>query len=87
MATHLLTVEPDQDGIRLDNFLTAFLPEQSRSHVQRLIKDGRVTGPVASLRPSTAVHAGQVYEVEVSAEEKAKIVAAAKSTAELAAII
>ena len=65
MATHLLTVEPDQDGIRLDNFLTAFLPEQSRSHVQRLIKDGRVTGPVASLRPSTAVHAGQVYEVEI----------------------
>jgi malate dehydrogenase len=31
--------------------------------------------------------AEQVYEVEVSAEEKAKIVAAAKSTAELAAII
>lgn len=65
MATHLLTVEPDQDGIRLDNFLTAFLPEQSRSHVQRLIKDGRVTGPGASLRPSTAVRAGQVYEVEI----------------------
>lgn len=61
----MLTVEPDQDGIRLDNFLTAFLPEQSRSHVQRLIKDGRVTGPVASLRPSTAVRAGQVYEVEI----------------------
>ena len=60
-----LAVEPDHDGARLDNFLTALLPEQSRSHIQRLIKDGRVTGPVASLRPSTAVRAGQVYVVEI----------------------
>jgi 23S rRNA pseudouridine1911/1915/1917 synthase len=65
LATHLLTVEPDQDGVRLDNFLTALLPDQSRSHVQRLIKDGRVTGPVGALRPSTPVRAGQVYEVDI----------------------
>ena len=64
MATHLLTVEPDQDGIRLDNFLTAFLPEQSRSHVQRLIKDGRVRGPVPHFdRAPPCVR--EVYEVEI----------------------
>ena len=62
---HSLTVEPDQDGARLDNFLTAYLPDRSRSHVQRLIKDGHVTGPVSSLRPSTAVRAGQVYHVDI----------------------
>jgi 23S rRNA pseudouridine1911/1915/1917 synthase len=60
-----LVVEPDQDGVRLDNFLTALLPDQSRSHVQRLIKDGRVTGPAGSLRPSSAVRAGQTYEVDI----------------------
>ena len=64
-ATRRLIVEADQDGARLDHFLTALLPDQSRSHVQRLIKDGRVTGPAASLRPSTAVRAGQVYEVDI----------------------
>jgi len=64
-GTRRLVVEPDQDGARLDHFLTALLPDQSRSHVQRLIKDARVTGPVASLRPSTAVRAGQVYEVDI----------------------
>ncbi len=64
-GTRRLVVEPDQDGARLDHFLTALLPDQSRSHVQRLIKDGRVTGPVASLRPSTAVRAGQAYEVDI----------------------
>ena len=37
-GTRRLVVEPDQDGVRLDNFLTALLPNQSRSHVQRLIK-------------------------------------------------
>ncbi len=60
-----LVVEGDHDGSRLDNFLTALLPEQSRSHIQRLIKDGRVTGPGATLRASTPVLTGQVYAVDV----------------------
>jgi len=66
-GTRRLVVEPDQDGARLDNFLTALLADQSRAHVQRLIKDGRVTGPAGSLRPSTAVRAGQTYEVDIPA--------------------
>jgi 23S rRNA pseudouridine1911/1915/1917 synthase len=60
----VVTVEAEQDGDRLDNFLTALLPGQSRSNVQRLIREGRVTGPVASLRPSIAVRAGQAFEVD-----------------------
>src|SRR5574339_242385 len=39
-----LTVEDEQDGLRLDNFLTALLPDHSRSQIQRLIKDGHVRG-------------------------------------------
>jgi 23S rRNA pseudouridine1911/1915/1917 synthase len=60
-----LTVEPEHDGVRLDNFLTALLPDQSRSHIQRLIKDARVTGPSSSLRASTPVRVGQVYAIEI----------------------
>ena len=67
MARHLLTVEPEHDGARLDAFLTALLPNQSRSSVQRLIKDGHVSGAVASLRASTAVRPGQRYEVDIPA--------------------
>jgi 23S rRNA pseudouridine1911/1915/1917 synthase len=63
--TRTLEVEPDHDGVRLDAFLTALLPEQSRSQLQRLIKDGHVTGPVASLRPSTPVRTGQRYSIDV----------------------
>ncbi len=64
-ATRSLVVEPEQDGVRLDHFLTALLPDQSRSNVQRLIKEGRVTGPAATLRASSAVRAGQTYVIDI----------------------
>jgi 23S rRNA pseudouridine1911/1915/1917 synthase len=62
-----LIVEPEHDGARLDNFLTALLPDLSRSQVQRLIKEGRVHGPGAAtgLRSSNAVRAGQTYAIEI----------------------
>jgi 23S rRNA pseudouridine1911/1915/1917 synthase len=62
-----LVVEADQDGLRLDNFLAGVLPDQSRSHIQRLIKEGHVEGPPRTLRPSTVVHAGQTYSIEIPA--------------------
>ena len=59
-----LVVEAEHEGARLDSFLTALMPDQSRSQVQRLIKDGHVRGPGAA-RPSTSVHEGQVYEIDI----------------------
>jgi len=65
LTRHHLIVEPEHDGGRLDSFLTMLLPDQSRSGVQRLIKDGHVSGAAASLRPSTVVRAGQQYDIEI----------------------
>lgn len=66
-----LVVEPEHDGLRLDNFLTALLPDWSRSQVQRLIRDGHVRrhgGKDAALtRASGAVHEGQEYLVDMPA--------------------
>jgi 23S rRNA pseudouridine1911/1915/1917 synthase len=62
---HQLTVDPEYDGARLDNYLAAVLPDQSRSNVQRFIKEGHVTLGTAALRPSTAVRAGQVYTIDI----------------------
>ncbi len=67
MQRYHFIVEAEHDGGRLDNFLTMLLPDQSRSTVQRLIKDGHVSGTVTSLRPSTPVRAGQQYDVEIPA--------------------
>jgi 23S rRNA pseudouridine1911/1915/1917 synthase len=66
-AARRVEVEPEHDGLRLDSFLTALLPDASRSQIQRLIKDGRVHGPSSELRPSTSVHAGQVFTVDIPA--------------------
>ena len=63
-VTRRLEVEAEHDGSRLDAFLTALMPELSRSQVQRLIKDGRVTGRGA-VRASTPVRTGQAYEVVI----------------------
>ena len=64
-AVRTVEVDPEYDGARLDAFLTAILPDQSRSQLQRLIKDGHVTGPGKSLRPSTPVRAGQHYGIDI----------------------
>src|SRR5262245_44673246 len=70
-AVRVVEVEADHDGSRLDSFLTSLLPELSRSQLQRLIKDGRVTGSASSLRASTAVRAGQRYSIDIPAPSPA----------------
>ena len=60
-----ITVEREHEGLRLDAFLASALPDRSRSQIQRLIKDGHVTGPGKDLRPSLAVKAGQAFTIEL----------------------
>ena len=72
MAVHRVIVDDEQDGDRLDSFLAALMPGQSRSHLQQLIKEGRVSGPIKNLRPSTPVRRGQEYAVEVPAPAPAQ---------------
>jgi len=85
MGAHVrrLLVESEHDGLRLDNFLTALLPDHSRSQIQRLIKDGhvrawperapssaRVEGPgrePGKAKASAVVHAGQEFELDIPA--------------------
>jgi 23S rRNA pseudouridine1911/1915/1917 synthase len=61
-----LVVEEDHDGLRLDQFLTSILPGQTRSQIQRLIKEGHVTAASSgAVRASTSVRAGEHYFVDV----------------------
>jgi 23S rRNA pseudouridine1911/1915/1917 synthase len=69
-----LDVEEEHEGLRLDSFLTALLPDHSRAQIQRLIKDGRVTaiaGKSAAPRASTVVHTGQAFEIDIPAPRAA----------------
>lgn len=67
MTTRRVLVDDENEGDRLDSFLAALLPDQSRSQLQRLIRDGHVGGPVKNLRASTIVRAGQEYTLEIPA--------------------
>jgi 23S rRNA pseudouridine1911/1915/1917 synthase len=63
-----LVVGAEHDGLRLDNFLTALLPDLSRSRIQRLLKEGHVrtsASPGQAPRASATVHEGQVFDVDL----------------------
>ena len=60
-----ITVPDDSHGVRLDRFLTSVLPDQSRSHIQRLIKDGSVQVAGAGARPNQPVKTGQIVTVDI----------------------
>jgi 23S rRNA pseudouridine1911/1915/1917 synthase len=64
-ARHDLIVPPEEAGVRIDRYLTGVLGGQSRSQIQRLIKEGKVTiagHPVAANR---VVRAGDAIGVEI----------------------
>jgi 23S rRNA pseudouridine1911/1915/1917 synthase len=58
-------VPPEDAGARIDRFLVGVMPGQSRSQIQRLIKDGRVHLAMKTVRPNTTVQAGDLVSVEV----------------------
>lgn len=73
--TREVEVEAQHDGERLDTFLAAALPDYTRSQLQKLIKEGRVTGPIRTSRASTPVKVGQRFTIEVPPPEAATAVA------------
>jgi 23S rRNA pseudouridine1911/1915/1917 synthase len=60
-----LIVPPEEAGVRIDRYLTDVLPGQSRSHIQRLIRDGHVTIAAQAVRPNRVVRAGETIVVDV----------------------
>ena len=62
-----LEVTDEHNGVRLDHYITAVLPERSRSQIQRLIRDDHVQLNQKHVRASHAVHIGDVVEIEIPA--------------------
>jgi 23S rRNA pseudouridine1911/1915/1917 synthase len=58
-------VGAEYDGVRLDSFLAAHLADRSRSQLQKLIKDGHVTGPIEGLKASMPVKTGQRFRIDL----------------------
>jgi 23S rRNA pseudouridine1911/1915/1917 synthase len=72
-----LTVPDTSAGERLDRFITAQLPDLSRSQVQRLLQDGRVTVSKGRAKPGLVLDAGVEVTVDVPAPRPASPIAQA----------
>ncbi len=61
-----IEVSPEQEGERLDRFLTSALPEASRTEVQRLIKAGLVAvDDEKAQKPALRLMAGDIVTVQL----------------------
>ena len=61
MTTHKLQVSDDQEGFRLDIFLTQHLPEKhSRTFIKKLIDHGHVLISGQSAKPKHKVVSGEL---------------------------
>ncbi len=60
-----LTVDAEQAGQRLDQFVVALVPGQSRSQIQRLIKEGQIRLGDEPARSNHQVRSGEVVIVDV----------------------
>ena len=67
MSTTTILVPPDAEGTRLDRFLASVLGDQSRSQIQRLIKDGYVRVAGREVKANQPVRPGQEIAVDVPA--------------------
>lgn len=61
----MLTVTADGDGQRLDRYLASMLPGQSRSQLQRLIKEGLIRVNARPAKPNLVVKIGMQVDVTI----------------------
>ena len=70
MNTLSFTADADAAGDRLDRYLTAQIPDYSRSQIQRLIEDGHVThSRYKKAKANSDVRDGDVITVDLPAPE------------------
>jgi 23S rRNA pseudouridine1911/1915/1917 synthase len=72
----LLLVTQDDTAMRLDKFLTTYLPDISRERVQTLLKEGCVTkADVPVLQASAKVKEGESYSITLPAPTTLDLIA------------
>jgi 23S rRNA pseudouridine1911/1915/1917 synthase len=68
-----LIVPAEYDGQRLDRFLVSVLEQHSRSQIQKLIADGRVTMALREPRPNLTVREGDRITVAIQEAVPARV--------------
>ena len=66
-------VSEEEQDLRIDRYLSEKMENCSRSFVQKLLKDGKVSISGKSVKPSYKVQAGDVIEAKVPEPEELEI--------------
>ena len=75
MDENIITVTAQESGERIDALLAHSLPELSRSAIQRLLEDGRVTLDGKALKKNHKSRAGECYDIILPQPEISELVA------------
>ncbi len=73
--TRRFRVSEEQEGLRVDKFLSNLIPELSRSAIKRLVEEGAVStegGAPSALKPKSKVKGGQIIRVIMPEPEPAE---------------
>ena len=68
-----LTVENHEKNLRIDKFLSERMPEQSRSYLQKLIKDGNITVNEHIVKPNYKVQQNDLVNLTIPDPEEPDI--------------
>lgn len=76
MTRHFFIIEENDEGTRLDSYLSALFPDVSRSKIQGLIKSGKVCVQKTEKKPSYCLRQGDKVEIEIFTEQEKIIIPA-----------
>lgn len=68
-----ITVDNQENNLRIDKLLSDRIPEQSRSYLQKLIKDGNITVNGSIVKPNYKVHANDLINLSLPEPEEPDI--------------
>ena len=70
---NIFIVEDTADNIRIDKYLKELLPDQSRSYIQKLLKDGHILVNNSIIKPNYKVKADDRIQIDIPEPIEANI--------------
>lgn len=70
---NIFIVDESTDHIRIDKFLNELLPDQSRSYIQKLLKDGHILVNNSIIKPNYKVKADDRIQIDIPEPIEANI--------------
>ena len=71
--SNIFIVDETTDQIRIDKYITELLPNESRSYIQKLLKDGHILVDNSICKPNYKVKGGETINIDIPEPIEANI--------------